>query len=57
MNFMDGLLFTLLNTVVCLCLPKLLSVMAAKSISDAPQVVAIQSSESSSEISGVMDAA
>ncbi|WP_414541241.1 hypothetical protein [Nostoc sp. CCY0012] len=57
MNFMDGLLLTLLNTVVCLCLPKVLSVMAAKSTSEAPKEAAIQSSESSSEIPGVMDAA
>ncbi|GAX36392.1 hypothetical protein [Nodularia sp. NIES-3585] len=57
MNLMDGLLLTLLNTVVCIALPKVLSVITAKSESTAPSTPVIESPESSGEIPGVMDAA
>lgn len=57
MNFMDGLLLTLLNTVVCIALPKVISVITAKSESQEPSTPAIESPESSGEISGVMDVA
>ncbi len=57
MNLMDGLLLTLFNTVVCIALPKVLSVVIAKEESTAPSKPVIPSSESNGEINGVMDAA
>jgi hypothetical protein len=55
MSFIDGLLLTLLNTVVCIALPKFLSVITTTDKSVAPNQTAIQSAEASAEISGVMD--
>lgn len=57
MNLMDGLLLTLLNTVVCITLPAALSVITAKRENPTPSKPVIQSPESSGEIHGVMDAA
>ncbi|MDB9339663.1 hypothetical protein PN458_03975 [Nodularia spumigena CS-336/02] len=57
MNLMDGLLITLINTVVCIALPKVLSVITAKAKTQEPSKPVIQSPESGAEISGVMDAA
>ncbi|MEA5515442.1 hypothetical protein [Nodularia sp. UHCC 0506] len=57
MNLMDGLLVTLLNTVVCITLPKVLSVITAKGENTTPSTPAIPSPESRGEIAGVMDAA
>ena len=56
MNFMDGLLLTLLNFVVCITLPKVLSVTTVQGENPARPMSGIQSPESSCEISGVMDA-
>ena len=57
MNLMDGLLLTLLNTVVCITLPAVLSIITAKRENPTPSKPVIQSPESSGEIHGVMDAA
>ncbi|MBE9051961.1 hypothetical protein IQ243_16315 [Nostocales cyanobacterium LEGE 11386] len=57
MTLMDCILLTLLNTVVCIALPKLLSIITAKPKSTAPSQSAINSQESNAEIRGVMDAA
>lgn len=57
MTFMDGLLLTLLNTVVCLALPKFLSVIGTKGKNSASPQTLIKSSESNAEIPGMMDAA
>ncbi|HYW21127.1 MAG TPA: hypothetical protein VE956_17870 [Nodularia sp. (in: cyanobacteria)] len=57
MSLIDNLLLTLLNTVVCITLPKVISVVAAKSESQEPPTPVIESPESSREISGIMDAA
>ncbi|MBW4558567.1 MAG: hypothetical protein KME59_22095 [Trichormus sp. ATA11-4-KO1] len=57
MTLMDGLLLTLLNTVVCIALPKLLSIITTKPKSTEPSQPAINSQESNAEIPGVMDAA
>ncbi|MDB9372041.1 hypothetical protein [Nodularia sphaerocarpa] len=57
MNLMDGLLLTLLNTVVCIALPKVISVIAAKGESQEPSTPAMESPESSGKIPGIMDAA
>lgn len=51
MSLIDGILLTLLNTVGCLALPKLLSViMSAKSQNIAPSPSALTSQDSNSEI-------
>lgn len=48
MSLMDGLLLTLLNTVACLALPKLLVMMSAKRHNTAPAMATITSQDSKS---------
>lgn len=55
MNFMDGLLLTLVNTVVCITLPAVLSVVTSENKTQKPSSPNIESREP--EISGAMDAA
>jgi hypothetical protein len=53
MSFLDGVLLTIFNTIVCLVLPKVLSVIFATKNQDqviVPSQPAIASSDSSSEI-------
>ncbi|MEH2108453.1 hypothetical protein [Nostoc sp.] len=51
MSLIDGILLTLLNTVACLALPKLLSViLAAKNQNTASSASALTSQDSNSEI-------
>ncbi|MEH1943444.1 MAG: hypothetical protein V7L01_24935 [Nostoc sp.] len=51
MSLIDGILLTLLNTVACLALPKLLSViLAAKKQNTASSGSALTSQDSNSEI-------
>ncbi|MHC5759921.1 hypothetical protein [Nostoc sp.] len=51
MSLIDGILLTLLNTVACLALPKLLSVvLSRKSQNTPPSTSAVTSQDSNSEI-------
>ncbi|MBC1237811.1 MULTISPECIES: hypothetical protein [Nostoc] len=51
MSLIDGLLLTLLNTVACLALPKLLSViLSAKNQKTTLSPVTVNSQDSNSEI-------
>ena len=50
MTLMDGILLTLLNTVACLALPKLLAIVSAKSQNTATLSSAATSEVSNSEI-------
>jgi hypothetical protein len=45
MNLMDGILLTLVNTAVCLVLPKLLSVILAKKNQEVVSPIPVQASE------------
>ncbi|BAY19405.1 hypothetical protein NIES21_52670 [Anabaenopsis circularis NIES-21] len=45
MSFIDGLLLTLVNTVACLMLPKLLSVVLANKTADEVATQPVSSSE------------
>lgn len=57
MSLIDGVLLTLLNTIACLALPKMLSVILAKKTKPQSQPrQAIESSASNSEIPGLVDA-
>jgi hypothetical protein len=57
MNLIDGLLLTLLNTVACLVLPKVLSVVLGNKAKQEPQFQQqIESPASSSEIPSLVDA-
>ncbi|MFN6572211.1 hypothetical protein [Dendronalium sp. ChiSLP03b] len=58
MSLTDSILLTLLNTLACLALPKLLSVvLAAKAKAIKSSQSAVTSQESSSEIPSLVDAA
>ncbi|MEH2417634.1 hypothetical protein [Nostoc sp.] len=50
MSLMDGILLTLLNTVACLALPKLLAIMSAKRQNTITSASAATSEVSNSEI-------
>ena len=50
MSLIDGILLTLLNTVACLALPKLLAIMSEKSQNTATSSSATTSEASNSEI-------
>lgn len=50
MSLMDGILMTLLNTVACLALPKLLAILSAKSQNTVKLSSAATSEVSNSEI-------
>ncbi|WP_392533367.1 hypothetical protein [Nostoc sp. C117] len=51
MSLIDGLFLTLLNTVACLALPKLVSViLSAKNENAVPSPSAVTSQDSNSEI-------
>ncbi|MBW4426226.1 MAG: hypothetical protein KME50_17695 [Nostoc desertorum CM1-VF14] len=50
MSLIDGIFLTLLNTVVCLALPKLLAIMSAKSQNTATSPSGVTSEVSNSEI-------
>ncbi|MCC5644902.1 hypothetical protein LC607_18545 [Nostoc sp. CHAB 5824] len=51
MSLIDGILLTLLNTVACLALPKLLSViLSAKNQNTAPSASALTLQDSNSEM-------
>jgi len=55
MNLMDGLLLTLLNTVACLVLPKMLSVILGDKTKSKSQST-VESPASNSEIPSLVDA-
>jgi hypothetical protein len=55
MSLIDGLLLTLLNTVACLVLPKLLSLIFGNKTKSESQPV-IESPATSSEMSSLVDA-
>ncbi|MHC0064420.1 hypothetical protein ACWATR_16220 [Nostoc sp. UIC 10890] len=50
MSLIDGILLTLLNTVACLALPKLLAILSAKSQNTSPSLSTAISKDSNSEI-------
>ncbi|MCC5606374.1 hypothetical protein LC612_06130 [Nostoc sp. CHAB 5834] len=50
MSLIDGILLTLLNTVACLALPKLLAILSAKSQNTAKSSSTVTSEVSKSEI-------
>ncbi|MBD2439866.1 hypothetical protein [Nostoc sp. FACHB-110] len=57
MSLMDGLLLTLLNTVACLVLPKILSVVLAKKTKPQYQIQQVrESSPANAEMPGLVDA-
>ncbi len=50
MSLIDAIFLTLLNTVACLALPKLLAILSAKSQNTAPSTSALTSQDSNFEI-------
>ncbi|MEJ6484622.1 hypothetical protein N0Y54_25450 [Nostoc punctiforme UO1] len=50
MSLIDGILLTLLNTVACLALPKLLVILSEKSQNTSPSRSTATSKDSNSEI-------
>jgi hypothetical protein len=56
MNFMDGLLLTLINTIICIGIPAFLSVIANKRQNHKAAKPEIISSESRGKISRAIDA-
>ncbi|MBD2344547.1 hypothetical protein [Anabaena subtropica] len=59
MNLIDGILLTLVNAIVCIALPKLLSVIQSqkKPQNNLPKQSAINSQDSSSNIPNYVDVA
>jgi hypothetical protein len=55
MSFMDGLLLTVVNTVVCVTFPAVLAAITSRKPTHKPATTSVKSAEP--EISGVMDAA
>ncbi|QOV23647.1 hypothetical protein IM676_04965 [Anabaenopsis elenkinii CCIBt3563] len=57
MNFMDGLLLTLLNTIICITLPAFVCVITNKGQNQKVSKPVIMSPKCSGKISSAIDAA